>query len=465
MKSKLILQCVTVTAVCSITTEAYSGGFATAQFGGTHANAASDSLTSIFYNPAGLALGDGTRGYVEALGAYRHGAYTRNAADIDDPNPTPDAVDANSGAAKLSNFIAAPFAAMASDFGHRGLAIGLGVYVPFGGQADWSKVDKWKGNALFPGALDGPQRWAIVSGKQQSIFYTAAAAFRTTDNRLSFGGGLNVIQSAISLTRARNLSGTDDLLNSDGTVAEGRSLIDVSGIDVSLGMGVVAQVTPGLRIGVSYQSQPLGGGQSLTGTLTNKFGDAGVAQQKVAIRQRLPDSARLAVDWQRRRSAFRAQVDWTHWSLYRDQCLVDSTMPTTCEFLPSGAHDPMAAGSGPLLEIPRNWENGYGVQVGGSYWPKPNLEASASLRYDSNSVPDSTLEPALMDADKMIGMVGARLSRGRLDFDVTVAGVWYAKRTTSPRDGDLEPPSRNPDMAGTFEQYVLFALVGVGVHM
>src|SRR5262249_8498869 len=125
MKSQLILRCVIVTGVCLLTTEAHSGGFATAQFGGTHGNAASDSVTSIFYNPAGLALGDGTRAYVEALGAYRRADYARNAADVDDPNATPGAVEANSGAAKLRNFIAAPFAAMATDLGRHGLAVAI----------------------------------------------------------------------------------------------------------------------------------------------------------------------------------------------------------------------------------------------------------------------------------------------------------------------------------------------------
>src|SRR5262249_14327899 len=155
---------------------------------------------------------------------------------------------------------------------------------------------------------------------------------------------------------------------------------------------------------------------------------APIAEQKVAIRQRLPDSARLAVDYQSRRFAVRGQVDWTHWHVYQDQCLVDSTMATSCEFLPTGEHDPNAAGSGPLLEIPRGWDDSYGAQVGGSFWPRPDLEISGSLRYDSNAVPDATLEPALMDADKVIGMVAGKLSRGKVDVELTLAEVAYAKR-------------------------------------
>src|SRR5690242_16570946 len=71
MKSITFPTCMAVMTVAAITGNSRAGGFASAQFGGAHGNAASDSLTSIFYNPAGLALDHGTRAYVEALAAYR----------------------------------------------------------------------------------------------------------------------------------------------------------------------------------------------------------------------------------------------------------------------------------------------------------------------------------------------------------------------------------------------------------
>ncbi len=465
MKSIIFPACAGVIVVASLTTPSRGGGFGSAQFGGTHGNAASDSLTSIFYNPAGLALDDGTRAYAEAFIAYRTADYSRSTSAIDDQSGSPDAIAANSGAGTLSNTLASPFAAIATDLGHRGLALAVGISVPFGGQAEWGQIDKWKGNQMFPGAVDGAQRWSVTSGKQTSVFYTAAAAYRTRDNRLSFGVGLNIIQSQIQLTRARNIDGTDTLTNSDGSIAEGRSLLDVSEIGASLGLGIVFQVDGHTRIGVSYQSQPLTGEQKLDGTLTNKFGDAGLTTEQVEMRQRLPDSARLAVDWQGNTHALRAGVDWTHWSVYQDQCLVDATVKSSCQFLPNGGFDPTAEGSGPLLDIRRNWTDSWGLQGGGSWWPKTALELSASLRLDTNSIPSSTLEPAIMDANKLIGMVGARWTHGKLGIEVTLAHVSFANRETEPRSSVLVAPSRNPDMAGTYEQGVTFALVGVGVHL
>src|SRR5688500_11865371 len=88
-------------------TSAYAGGFSTARFGGEHGHAASDHVTSIYYNPAGIALGEGTRIYVEGTLAYRTVDYDRAEGTIDNPgSATPDdAIDANAGPAHLANVL------------------------------------------------------------------------------------------------------------------------------------------------------------------------------------------------------------------------------------------------------------------------------------------------------------------------------------------------------------------------
>ncbi len=467
MKSITISLGAATALVTALTVPARAGGFGTAQFGGAHGNAASDSLTSIFYNPAGLALGEGTRVYVEGLFAYRRADYARDPGAIDRPGdgtPDGDGIAANSGAAKLRNQIVSPFAGAAIQLG-KSLTIAAGLYVPFGGQAKWSPVDKWKGNQQYPGALDGPQRWSATEGKQQAIFYTLAAAYATPDKKLTFGGGINVIQGAISLTRARNITGTDDLVNPDGSISEGRSLIEVSGITASVSLGLIARVSDEAIIGISYQSRPIPGGQDLDGTLTNRFGTSAPAVQDVQFRQDLPDSLRGAVEWQHKKVALRASAEYTRWSAFKEQCLVDATMPASCQFLPSGALDTENGGEGVLVNLPRNWLDNFAVSAGGSWWPSSALELSLNFKFDSNAIPDETLDPALMDSDKLVSMVGARWTKGKITVDLSLANVAYAKRTTAPRAVDPEAPGKNPDMAGTFQQSVNFALLGIGVAL
>jgi long-chain fatty acid transport protein len=464
MKSITISLGAATLLAAALTHPAQAGGFDSIQFGGVHGNAASDSVTTLFYNPAALALGHGTRIYAEGLFGYRTADYARDVSAIDHPGDgTPD-LTANSGASKLRNTVASPFLGAAMSLG-KSLTLGAGLYVPFGGQGKWSAVDRWKGNQQYPGAIDSPARWSVTEGKQQAIFYTLAAAYTTPDKQLMFGAGLNVIQGAISLTRARNVTGTDDLVNPDGTISEGRSFIDVSGVTGSFSLGVVARVSPETVVGVSYQSQPVSGAQNLDGTLTNQFGTTAPASQKVQLRQKLPDSVRAAVEWHHDKVSLRSSVDYTRWGVYRDQCIVDSSGPASCQFLPSGALDTANGGQGVLLEIPRNWMDNFAFAIGGSWAASHALELSLNLKFDSNAIPDESLEPALMDADKLITMAAARWTTGKVSINLSLANVAYAKRTTAARAVDPEAPSRNPDMAGTFQQSITFVLLGLGVNL
>ena len=72
-------------AVIASASVAHAGGFSTARFGGERTHAASDQLGTIYYNPAGLAHGHGTRGLVEGLFAYRTASYDRDAGAIHNP--------------------------------------------------------------------------------------------------------------------------------------------------------------------------------------------------------------------------------------------------------------------------------------------------------------------------------------------------------------------------------------------
>jgi long-chain fatty acid transport protein len=61
-----------------------------------------------------------------------------------------------------------------------------------------------------------------------------------------------------------------------------------------------------------------------------------------------------------------------------------------------------------IQNIPRNWNDTYGVRLGGSYWLNPDIELFAGLAYETGAAPDGTLEPGLMDADNIGAALGAR---------------------------------------------------------
>jgi long-chain fatty acid transport protein len=461
---------------------AWAGGFSATRFGGEHGHAATDDPTAVYFNPAGLAYGHGTRGFVEGLFAYRSVDYTRDPDGIDNVESlTPDEVAANSGTGTLSNLIISPFIGVASDLGVDGLGVGFGIYAPFGGQTSWDKNSAFENDTQFPGAVDGPARWAAIEGEQRSVYFSLGAGWRTPSGKFAAGAAINVISSSLNLVRARNLDGTDTLLTSQGGVQEGRALLDLTDLTFSAGVGFFFNPTDCSRVGISYQAQPGFGEMTLDGTLTNKYGATDPFTVDVQMRQKLPDSIRIGGVW-RAASKLRLHgaAEYWRWSQFKDQCLVQTGIgDAKCVFKPyagagdapvgyRGALDTDNGGANVLVNIPRDWNDMFSVRVGGSYDASDELELNAGVMFDGNAVPDETLEPALIDANKIIGQIGARYDLTKnLMLTGTFGYVAYLSRSTTAHadELDLQTPNRNPDMAGDYSLMVAYLLFGVGVQL
>lgn len=440
---------------------ATAGGFAVARFGGEHGQAAGTEVTAIYYNPAGLSFASGTRFYVEGTLAYRTVDYDRDEGAIDNPGTgTPDAnIDANAGPAHLGNVLVSPFIGAASDLGVKGLGVGVGFYAPFGGQAEWDKNDAYVGDPDFPGAEDGVQRWANISGAQRSLYITAAAAYTLPNKKLSFGLGLNVVKSEISLDRARNALGTDDL------ISEGNALLEVEDTTFSAALGVMYKPDDKLTVGASWQSQPGFGEMTLDGTLATKFGSSPEQVIDVTLHQTLPDVIRVGVEYKANdKLDVRFAADWQRWSVFDEQCLTDNSDPdASCVFNEDGSLDTANGGSGVVVNLPRDWRDTVGVRAGAGYRANDKIEIGGSLSFDSNAVPAPTIDPSLFDMNKFIAQAGvdAQLHKN-VSLHATLGQVLYLSRTTHPGTIEVEAPSKNPDMAGTYKQSVTFLLIGVG---
>ena len=458
---------------------ASAGGFNVARYAGEHGHAASDSVTSIYFNPAGLALGTGWRIYGEGLVAFRHVSYFRPelaVGNVLDPGDTGagtpvDALDTNSGTATLNNVLVSPFLGAATDFGVPNLGVGLAFYAPFGGQAKWDKNDAFEGNTQYPGAVDGPQRWSTIEGELRSLYLSAAGAYRLPGPRLSFGLGVNFIRSNIDTVRARTAAGTDDIVTDTGDIVEGRSYIDVDGIAFSAAAGVIWEPMDAMWIGLSYQSQPGFGNHTQSGQLVQKLGLTGVDETPIRLEQELPDVWRIA--WRHRPVSnveVRVAGDYQRWSVFKNQCLLDGTLPKSqnnCSLDSDGAATPDAEGI--IVNIPRRWNDTFGIRAGGSYWFTPDLEVNGGLNYDSSAVPDETIDVSLLDQNKLIALAGVRwgVLPQQLILDLTLNNVFYFKRTVDPRardadDGQIgpQPPSSVPDGGGTYKQNVFYVQLG-----
>ncbi len=462
-----------VSIICLFSLDALAGGYASARFGGEHGHPATDHPTAIYYNPAGLALGTGTRIYIEGLFVYRSASYDRSQDAIDNLGTgTPDnadAIAANSGQAELSNFLASPFLGVASDLGVKNLAVAAGLYAPFGGQALWKSNDQFADNQQYPGAYDGPQRWSTISGSQRALYVTLAGAYRLP-GRVSIGLGANLVQQSLSVLRARNLDGSDDLVDAVGELKEGRTLLDGENTSLSIGAGLLWEANDALRIGLSYQSTPGFGTSALEGTLTSKLGANPESVTDTTTLLTLPDIIRLGLSYRiSPRLEVRLSGDYTRWSVFESHCvMVQNDESPHCRAVVEGDTASLDASGNVLAYIPRNWQDTWGVRGGGSLWVSDAFEVFAGTGFDSSAVPDETLDAGLMDMNKVVSSAGIRYGMldGAMLLTCGLTNVFYFSRTVEPRTGgdpliEQVQQARSPDGAGEYKQSINLLTVGV----
>lgn len=448
--------------------DAEASGIAVARFGGTHGNASEQNAYSLYYNPAGLAGVNSYQLSLDVAWAYRSATYDRPESAIDNPERyDAEGIAANSGEGRVSNIVYSPMIGFATDFrSDVPIGIGVGFFAPFGGQSVW---DETSAPDAYPGASDGSNRWYVIEGTIRTLALAIGAGYEIESIGLSIGLAGNYYINEINTIRARTVTGVDSL------DLEGRSWVDVSGSAFGLGAGVLWEaVEDEVFVGLSYQSAPnFDGKLALEGELTNVFPPNDGEPNDITMTHQLPDIIRYGVRWRQHREGttddgeliphyeLRFSGDITRWSRLENQCFMDN------QFL--GDEDPYefcrVDGDGALVNegnsvvqnLRRDWQNAFGFRVAGSYWLSERVELQLDAGYDSNAIPDSTLEPALMDFDKVAIGIGGRFQVADfLHIALTATDVIYFERDTS----DVEtqeasaPASRQPSSAGVYNQNI-----------
>jgi long-chain fatty acid transport protein len=451
--------------------EASASGYFVARFGGEHGHPTGNSPTAIYYNPAALSLGKGTRLFLDGNIVTRAFKYIRDPDAIDhireegdgSPGTPRSAVDANSGEATLDNFLVAPFIGVTTDLGGAvpGLQLGFGFYAPFGGASAYEKNTKYSDNT-YPGAVDGPQRWWAIDGSIRHIYLTAAGAYHIPAARLSIGASFNTVLSEIKTARARNSNGTDHMVSGpDGTPVEGRALIEVTSTDFTFGAGLLWQPTDQLYVGLSYQAAPGGEEMMLEGNGRLVQGITPATTPPVEFYQSMPDVWQFGVRYtEEDKYAVRLFGNYIGWSAFNAQCgiNVDPKLPAKQD-----CADPTKT----LFIVHRGWTDAFGVRGGVSYWTSPAVELLLGGGYDQSAVPDDTVEPALFDTEKYTITGGARfeLYDEALALALTYTQVIYMDRTIEPRGhaqgrmvttvpASWPEGTRQPDAAGVYSQSI-----------
>lgn len=167
----------------------WAGGLDLLEVGGVWGTPGADNPTALWWNPGGLARGEGTQVFLEVAPTFGAVTAMRDNPDYGPVDPAafgdsgagaPDSYD-YSGTDVLSTVAPVPFLGVSTDFGVEGLGVGASLSVPFG-----------KGGALRD--PEGPNRFHLRSGDIQAIYASVGGAYEILDH-LSVGVSGSMVNS------------------------------------------------------------------------------------------------------------------------------------------------------------------------------------------------------------------------------------------------------------------------------
>lgn len=437
-------------SVCLWAGQLRASGFSVARFSGEHGHPTTDNPTALYFNPAALRT-QRPELMVDGLFGYRRATYARPAQPSDAPDPS-DAQGANVGRATLDNFLANPSLWFMLPATER-LTLGAGIYTVLGGPVNWDKRSDFE-RSPYPGAVDGVSRFHSTEGKFTVSHASLGASYGLGESGWRLGLALNGVYTHIDDVRAWSGGG-------NGVKNEGRSLLEVDGIDWSFGAGVFYECScRHFRFGLSYQSRPnVASGQKLGGKLVNDIG--GPSSASVELHQDLPDSVRVGVAYQPQDNLeLRAFGTWERWSAFERQCVTEKG--ADCRILPDGSQP---NGSRVLTNVPRDFHDALEARLGLSVWSSPRWEWLSGIGVMSQAVPSRTLETSLPDFTGVTFSLGARAKLSdRLAVGLALSHIVSPARDANSTLQSNAAPSQLPSASGHYTQSVSYADLNAAVR-
>ena len=376
---------------------AYAGAFSIYEqgaraMGRASAFAASPSDPSaMFYNPAGLALLDGTQIYVGATVIIPSGEFEGTGAL------------AGVTETQVSQIFLPPNIYISHRLNEK-IVLGLGVHTPFG------LGTKWEDPATFTG------RYLAHETSIAGVSINPTVAFSVND-QLSVGAGVDIRVSSVILKRYSYYDAT----------AFGLGILDVATADMETDManafgfsaGALFKATDQINIGVSYRSavtidyegtatitQIPTGVPLIDGAIAPMVGDHDV---KTSIAY--PSIMTAGVAYQLNDQLLvEADVNYFTWSVFKE--LVVTGLPTGPE------------------TVEEDYENSMEFRVGCEYWKSEDMALRAGFVYDVTPVPPKSISPLLPDASRMGFTAGVGKSFGSMTIDVAFMYLMFADADT-----------------------------------
>jgi long-subunit fatty acid transport protein len=238
-------------------------------------------------------------------------------------------------------------------------------------------------------------------------------------------------------------------------VKEGRSYLNVSGVQVGAAAGIYWEATKdgALRLGASYTSQPGFGAMRLHGTF-QLYPAAPGASTAADLVQGYPDIIRFGGAWRvRPDTEIRLDGDWQRWSQFKDQCITSpgGACPTDSSGAYSGSNNTTVK-----LDLPRDWNDTVKLRLGIAYWVVPETELSASFAFESAPTAKSHIDPLLYDSTRLEPSVGVRHAFTKHFYaSLSYTYIYVAPLTVNDSAyPNYAPPSRSPSTNGSYSSQI-----------
>jgi len=365
---------------------AQAGGFSVSEVGsresgrGTAAAALAISPAAIFYNPANIAPQDGLRLQLGIAGLMPKWEY--------------ESLDGATKQQSETGIITPPHLALSYNLGNTGLgevAVGLGVFVPYGSTFAW------------------PADWAGRGEIQKislQVFEVAPTLAWQPHRMFAIGASFRYLPANVYLKKAVLF----------GSEQEGDVELAGSGSGMGAAVGVSFFPIEGLSIAFAWRSDTT---LSMKGQSNFRFGppfDADAVDRDVRTDVPLPHNFRIGLAWDPTKDlSFSADLEIQRWMSFQELAIV---------FVD-------ADGTEEVQASPRKSHNSVVFHIGGEYRLHPNFALRGGYVYDQNTLPEETVNPGPPDSDKHIATLGASVYAGAFGVHLNFSNVFFSPRTST----------------------------------